>query len=108
MLVFSAQTKGKMPKCPNCQKEVYFGEISTFFISSAAFHVLLMYTSWFPAWRGKQELQSQACSMQIFAVFLEGKSAQMGETRVAAHPAYLNVPGNTNVHVCDTSEPVLT
>lgn len=46
--------------------------------------------------------------MQIFAVFLEGKSAQMGETRVAAHRAYLNVPGNTNVHVCDTSEPVLT
>lgn len=63
LLVF--QTRGKMPKCPSCQKEVYFGETSAFFTSSAAFIVHFLVSCL------EKETRTAAPSvfMQIFAIF---------------------------------------
>lgn len=94
----------KMPKCPKCEKEVYFGEISAFFTSSAAFQSALI-VHFLVSWL---ENQTRTAETSVFyADMWNVFSAQTGETSKCTSCVLEHSRKYTNVHVCDATERVL-
>lgn len=95
-----------MPKCPNCQKEVYFGEMSAFFTSLLSFNAHFLVSCLEKETRTAEPRGFHADICEVFRG--EKVPAWMRPKPVAARLANLKVPRNTNVHERDTSGRVLS